>query len=270
MNLGDVMNELYESFNRYFEIVIADTPQLREQVYKIRYQVLCVEQRIPGFEPSQYPDEQERDDNDIHSTHALLKFRSTNEFIGTVRLILFNPEQPQKLFPVELNTQLDLNLCDVDKLPRQQTAEVSRFVVINRFNRRKENRRREERQPSTDGTVTENRREGAGQSDDGTVTEQRRVITDRRSGLTIALVLMAGVMRMSIQHNIRNWLSMMDTPLNRLLSFDGLAFIPIGPPINYHGMRRPYFVKVDDVLNRMRRDHHDAWRVLTADGKYGL
>ncbi len=251
MDLGDVMSELYKSFNKYFEIEIADTPQLLEQVYKIRYQVLCVEQRIPGFEPSQFPDEQEKDDNDIHSIHALLKFQSTGEYIGTVRLILFDPKQPQKPFPVELNTQLDLNLCDVDRLPRQQTAEVSRFVVINRFNRRKENRRKGEHQPGAEDAAKE-----------------QRHTPDRRSGLTIALVLMAGVMRMSMQHNIQNWLSMMDTPLNRLLSFDGLAFTPIGPAVNYHGMRRPYFVKVEDVLKRMYSNHRDAWDVLTDAGKY--
>ncbi len=253
MDLGDVMNELYNSFNKYFEIVIADTPQLLEQVYKIRYQVLCVEQRIPGFEPSQFPDQQEKDDDDAHSMHALLKFRSTDEYIGTVRLILFNPEQPQKLFPVELNTQLDLDLCDVDRLPRQHTAEVSRFVVINRFNRRKENRRRGDSQPSADGKETEERR-----------------TTDRRSGLTIALVLMAGVMRMSVQHNVRYWLSMVDTPLKRLLGFDGVELIPIGPPVNYHGMRRPYIVRVEEILQSMYKDHHDAWQVLTDAGKYDL
>ncbi|SFE61011.1 PEP-CTERM/exosortase system-associated acyltransferase [Nitrosomonas sp. Nm166] len=245
------MSVLYESFQKYFEIVIADTPELLENVYRIRYQVLCVEQRIPGFEPSHYPDQLEKDDNDSHSVHSLLRLRSSGDFIGTVRLILFNPLQPEKLFPVELNTQFDPELCNMKSLSRQQTAEVSRFVVVDRFNRRKENRRKR------DSTVSEN----------SPVSSERRS-SDRRSGLSIALMLMAGVMRMSVQHNIKNWLSMMDSPLNRLLSFDGLDFIQIGPPVDYHGIRRPYFVRVEDVLNRMYREHYDAWEVVTDCGKY--
>ncbi len=245
------MNELYNSFQKYFEIVIADTDELRQDVYKVRYKVLCLEERIPGFDPSFYPDGLEKDDYDSHSIHALLRFRSSGEFIGTVRLILFNPSQPEKLFPVEQNTQFNAEFYNTENFQRKHTAEVSRFVVVNRFNRRRENRRR------SDAGGNEN-----------AVTSERRSSSDRRSGLNIALVLMAGVMRMSVQHDIRSWLSMMDLPLNRLLSFDGLDFIPIGPPVNYHGMRRPFFVKVKDVLQRMYAEHHDAWEVMTDCGKY--
>lgn len=255
------MNDLYNSFQKFFEIVIADTAELLEKVYKIRYQVLCVEKRLPGFDADQCPDMLEKDCYDSHSSHALLKYRPTGDFIGTVRLILADSSQPDKLLPIELYGHTDPELCDIKTLPRVQTAEISRAVVVGQFDRRKgEERRKGERRKALSNTTT----------DTNKIVSHERRGADRRSALNIALVLMAGVVRMSQQYGIKNWLSIMDPALNRLLSYDGLEFNPIGPPVNYHGMRRPYFVKAEEVLTRMYATHHDAWEVVTDCGKYDL
>ncbi len=251
------MNDLYNSFQKFFEIIMADTAELLEKVYRIRYQVLCVEKRLPGFDPEHCPGMLEKDNYDPHSSHILLKYRPTGDYIGTVRLILSDSSEPDKLLPVELYGQSDPKLCDIRALPRQQTAEISRFVVIGQFDRRRgEDRRKGDRRKP----VSNNANEKNG-------TNERRG-SDRRSALNIALVLMAGVVRMSKKYDIRNWLSVMDPALNRLLSYDGLEFNPIGPPVNYHGIRRPYFVRVEEVLTRMYVKHHDAWEVVTDCGKY--
>ncbi|HLP81218.1 MAG TPA: PEP-CTERM/exosortase system-associated acyltransferase [Nitrosomonas sp.] len=253
------MNDLYNSFQRFFEIVMADTAELLDKVYKIRYQVLCVEKRLPGFDADQCPGMLEKDSYDHHSSHVLVKYRPTGDYIGTVRIILADSSQPDKLFPIELYGQSDPELCDIKTLPRIQTAEISRAVVIGQFDRRRgEDRRKGER------------RKALSNSNTNKIVSHERRGTDRRSALNIALVLMAGVVRMSKQYGIRNWLSIMDPALNRLLSYDGLEFDPIGPPVNYHGMRRPYFVKVEEVLTRMYTKHHDAWEVVTDCGKYDL
>ncbi|SEQ36001.1 N-acyl amino acid synthase, PEP-CTERM/exosortase system-associated [Nitrosomonas ureae] len=81
---------------------------------------------------------------------------------------------------------------------------------------------------------------------------------------------MAGVMRMSVKYNIRHWLSVADPALNKLMGFYGLNFNPIGPPVNYHGIRRPYYVKVEDALEKMYNEHRDAWEVVTDCGEYNL
>ncbi len=239
------MNNLYEAFHKCFEVVIADTPELLEKAYRIRYQVLCVEKRLPGFDQSLYSDGQEKDNYDSHSSHALLRHRPSGSFIGTVRLILFDELNPEKLLPVEKYGQIDSKLCNLDILPRHQTAEISRFVVVSQFNRRKSERCNLEKRK-------------------GNVIEVR----DRRSTPHLALVLMAGVLRMSANHNIKNWVSVMDPVLNRLLSYFGLGFSIIGPVIDYHGLRRPYFMNVNNVLAEMEKSHHDAWEVMTDNGKY--
>ncbi len=238
------MNDLYTTFHERFEIIIADTPELLEEVYRVRYQVLCVEQRIPGFEQTLYADGQEKDDYDSHSSHVLIRHRHSGKFIGTARLILFDSMNPEKLFPVETHGWLDPELLDMSKFPREQIAEISRFVVINHFNRRRGERR--------------NLDTRKGHS-------ERR---DRRSKLHLALVLMAGILRMCGRFNVRIWLSFMDPALNRLLSTFGLSFNPVGPIVEHHGPRKPYFLEIADTLDVMEENHHEAWVVMTDNGKY--
>lgn len=250
------MNDLYQNFQKFFEILVVDTTELLEQVYRIRYQVLCVEQRLPGFDPAHCPDEKEKDSYDSHSCHVLLRYRPTGGFIGTARLILPALSESEKPLPIELYGQTDPALCNIKALPRKQTAEISRFLVTNQFDRRKEDRRKEDRRKQTTEIDNENRE-----------TRDRRS-TDRRSGLSIGLMLMSGIMRMSVKYNIRHWFMVTDPALNKLMSFYGLNFNPIGPPVNYHGMRRSYYVKVEDVLDRMYKEHRDAWEVVTDCGTY--
>src|SRR5690349_2801494 len=221
------MNELYNSFQKYFEVVIADTAELLENAYKIRYQVLCIEQRLPGFDASLYPNELEKDDYDDHSSHVLLRLRSSGNFIGTVRLILSNPMGPEKLFPIELYGQLDPTLCDTKALPRHQIGEISRFVIMSQFQRRKGDRR-----------INDNRIDRRIENKDSTVIIERRSAErrDRRAAPPLALLLAAGIVRLSAMQKINNWLSVMDPALNRLLGYYGLELNPIGPLVNYHGL----------------------------------
>lgn len=255
------MNDLYLNFQKYFEVVVADTAELLENAYKLRYQVLCVEQRLPGFDASLYPNELEKDDYDNHSSHVLLRHLPSGNFIGTVRLIMTNPIQPEKLLPIELYGQLDPALCDIKALPRHQAGEISRFVITSQFQRRRgdrnidESERRVEKIENKEGSTEARERRSA----------ERR---DRRLAPPLALLLAAGIVRLSAEQKINNWLSVMDPALNRLLGYYGLELNPIGPLVEYHGQRRSYFAKIGDVLHRMYKEHHDAWEVVTECGKY--
>ena len=66
------MNDIVAAFNEYFEVIDADTPELLREAFRVRYQVLCVEQRAPGFPASRYPEKMESDDYDRHSFFASL------------------------------------------------------------------------------------------------------------------------------------------------------------------------------------------------------
>src|SRR5207253_10172225 len=73
-------------YRQHFEVVRASTPTLLDEVYRLRYQVYCVEHAY------ETPDEQmggrETDIYDDRSAHVLLVHKGTSAVAGTVRVIL--------------------------------------------------------------------------------------------------------------------------------------------------------------------------------------
>ena len=239
------MNDIVAAFHEYFEVIRANTPELLREVFRLRYQVLCIEQRLPGFDASRYPDEYERDNYDDHSSHVLLLHRPSGNFVGTARLILPDPDHPKKFFPLELHTRLDPLLFDLGTLPRQHTAEVSRLLIMRRFRQRQEDN---------------------GKFESNTVVEDSRIKKPRRFPHPM-LALVVGLISMSAEHKITHWVSIMDPALNRLLSHYGLQHDPIGPIAEHHGPRRPYHLDLTSMLDRMYINHKQIWELLTDYGK---
>jgi N-acyl-L-homoserine lactone synthetase len=90
-----------------------------EKIFKLRYQVYCVEK---GYLKSEdYPDGLEKDKFDEHSVHFVaLETTNTDRLIGCVRLILFNKYG----FPAELHCTLFEKTSNPNK-----TIEISRLIV---------------------------------------------------------------------------------------------------------------------------------------------
>src|SRR5690348_9147682 len=212
------MNDIVAAFHEYFEITNVNSAELLGKVFNLRYQVLCIEQRAPGFDASSYPDEMESDGYDRHSAHILLRHRPSGAFVGTARLILADPLHPEKLFPTERHMRFDPALLDTSRLHRKQTGEISRLVVIRRFSRRKD--------------------ELLDALQSGSRIEKWTPTIKRRFPHPM-LALAVGIIRMSVENNVTHWLSVMEPALNRLLSLYGLHLDPVGPLIDHHGLRRP-------------------------------
>ncbi|AHK80773.1 hypothetical protein M911_13930 [Ectothiorhodospira haloalkaliphila] len=68
-----------------YEVVVADTREMRRIHHRLRYQVYCLE---TGYEdPAAFPDGMERDEWDEYSIPFLVRHRPSGEWIGTMRLI---------------------------------------------------------------------------------------------------------------------------------------------------------------------------------------
>ncbi len=238
-------NDMLSAFDEYFEIITADTPELLEQSFHLRYTVLCIEARAPGFEAAHYPDGMEIDEYDRHAHHILLRHRSTNSFIGSARLIFPDPANPEKPFPAEQHTQINPALIDISKLPRQHTVEISRFILLGKYSRRREERRRSETRPNGD----------------------QRDPSNRRRFPHPMLAISVGIIRMCIRLGITHWFSVMEPSLNRLLGLYELQLDPIGPLIDYHGPRRPYYAEISKVMDRMQKNNYQIWELVTDQGK---
>lgn len=241
-----MQNDLINAFDEYFEIVTADSPELLEEAFRLRYTVLCIEARLPGFSVEDYPDGRETDEFDRHSHHLLLKHRPSNSFIGGARLIYPDPLNLQAPLPIEQHTQINHELLDTSKLSRQSTAEISRFLLLGRYSRRRENLRK-----SPDWLI------GTQQDQDG----------DRRRFPHPMLAIAVGIIRTCIQHNITHWFSVMEPALNRLLGLYDLQLDPIGPLADYHGPRRPYYADIRKVLERMHTNNPQVWELVTNHGE---
>ena len=84
------MNNIIGNFNQYFEMVPAISDELKNEVYKLRYQVYCKENGDKtGFKiPVGLPEGFEFDEYDSHSSHYLIRHRNRGTIMATTRLIL--------------------------------------------------------------------------------------------------------------------------------------------------------------------------------------
>lgn len=237
------MNDITAAFHEYFEVVFADTPSLLENVFNLRYRILCIENKYPNVDAANYPDELERDEYDDRSLHLLLRHRPSNTFVGTARLICSNSSDIEQKFPVELHTQFYSAYADLS-VPRAQAVEISRFGILSDFFKRKSD---------LDFAINK--------------ISKYPDISRRRRFPHPMLGLAVGIIQMCAKYGIYYWFSAMEPALNRLLGFYGLQLHPIGPLTEYNGLRRPYYICLLDVLERLHANHHDIWELATDNGR---
>lgn len=113
-------SEVLRIVNPWFAVESAESPESLREVFRVRYQVYCVERR---FEPGEGGIE--TDYFDATARHVLLRYRPTGQAIGTVRLILPGAGDTGGMLPMELLADLPR----LRKLPRSRLAEISRFAL---------------------------------------------------------------------------------------------------------------------------------------------
>lgn len=228
-------------------MVPAHSDELKNEVYKLRYQVYCIE---TGFESLHlHPASIEYDEYDSHSSHYLILHKKTETYAATTRLILPNIDNGEKLFPIEKYTYID-NIELSNNIPRANLAEASRFCVSKEFKRRR----------NEAGTLT------GIESDwvDIFTEKERRVFPHLTIGLLACLI------NISSKNNIHYWYAVMEPSLARFFLSLGMYFIPIGPIADYHGKRRPYIIKVSELLDGVFKKNLDYWNMMSNKSIFGL
>lgn len=241
--------DLLAHFMRYFEILRADTPGLLEEVFRLRYQVYCVEGTVPGFAPRDFPDALERDVYDARSMHCLLRHRQTGVYAGTVRLVCADPARVDTPFPLEVASgpEIEQEYLRIAAQFRRCIGECSRFILARQFRARAG----EARWPDGLAKVI-----GSGPERD-----------DRRAPTHPVLGLLKAGMIMSWERRVSYWYVGMEPRLDRRLRQFAFALRPISPAIDYHGPCRAHWGYLPDVLAQMREKRPEVWRLLTGDGE---
>ena len=239
------MRTLETIFHENFEIIPATSPQLLEQVFRIRFEVLCLDKAIETFEKQKYPDCLEMDEYDERSQHYLVYHKESDTYAATVRLIFSGGSKDLKAFPMIGAARNQVDMALLSELPLGEVAEISRLLI------RKEFRTRLKKDVFTEGSYEDYKK----------LTREKRLVTHPIIGLLTA------IMRMSSQNGIKYWFAGMEPSLDKRLRQLGLHLTPLGPMVKFHGMRRPYLGVIDDVINALYFNNRDIWGFITEQGK---
>jgi N-acyl amino acid synthase of PEP-CTERM/exosortase system len=195
-------------YRRYLTVLRANSEELLDKVFRLRFQVYCLER---GFEDAaEYPDGREQDGEDSRSLHSLLLDRATGSAVGTVRLILPRGGDDLPVFRL-----IGAGRRHGAGLPLETTAEVSRFAVAKAF-----------RRPLEEGWHP-----GPGRAP---------IAGGRGPALQLLTFgLIQAVVMMSAFGEVTHIVAMMEPALLRLLRRLGIAFHPLGEPVEHHGLRQP-------------------------------
>jgi len=225
-------------YNEQFAVIPAATPELQDQAYALRYQVYCVEH--PFEDPAQQTNEREMDRYDSHSVHAILLHKPSSAVVGCVRLVLPTASEGVSALPLRqlLN---DEGRRRLDQCPPDRIGEISRYAVSKMFRRRQGE---------------------ALYADVGFFDLSDR--DSRRLVPHISLGLMQGAGKLAASHGITHVCAAMAPALMRLLERFGLSFEPLGPPIDYHGLRQPCIAECEQLLAGMEKRNPGYYRLVDA------
>ena len=231
---------LGKGFKQYFEIIPALSDTLRDEVFKLRHQVYCVDL---GFEPER-PDKRETDAYDAQSLHILIRSVHTGGFIGCTRVVRTRADDPHQPLPFEKScaAALDRSIVDPARLPREKIGEISRLAVTSRFRKRK----------------------GEGQTPQGTADKIYGTWRHPRFPY-ISAGLFFGVIELARQHGIET-LFLLTEPrevgsINRL----GAKCQIIGSPIEHRGKRVPSRVIAGRVQSDVNFLIRKLYRTVAAE-----
>lgn len=239
----------YNVFYKLFDVVLADTPELKAAAHRIRYQVFCLEHE--GFEdPKAHPDGQEKDAYDVHAEHALLVYRPTGRPIGTVRIVKHNAENWHQSFPMQ-------NLCKShylhDETYVKNSCEFSRLCISRDLRDEIKNELR-----LLSNVFSFN-------SDKHFAIYEKPILNIALAAAPLALV--RGAMEMAMNNGCLNIFGIMEPRHMRRLEVAGLVHEQIGPEMEYHGKRVPFVCNILEVFENAFLHNHEMWNIVTMKGK---
>ncbi|PUA30557.1 MAG: GNAT family N-acetyltransferase [Cellvibrio sp. 79] len=205
-------------FSQYLQPQIALTDEYKQEVYNLRHQVYCEELHYED----EKSDHLECDEFDERAIHCCIRHLGSAQLAGTVRLITANNNS--ELLPLQEFCSTALTHADLHPqrfLPRQ-ICEISRLAVPAAFRKRQ-----------TDqfaGVAT------------GAINESTFSVQELRFFPYIAISLYMAAIAMTYKTRRFHTFVMMEPRLARSLNFVGIHFQPIGPCIEYHGKRAPYYI----------------------------
>lgn len=236
------------SFFDRFSLELATSEALRAESYRLRHRIYVRELQYERAED--FPHGLEFDAWDRRALTVLLRHRASNRFIGCVRLITADPDDPTQPFPFEATARAHLpqdargvgqvpaqvpaqisDIAGLNPAPRKHIGEVSRLAIVREF-RRRCNDDDPDLIPYTDWT-------GAG--------------PDRRSSDRVppALGLIFSATWLGIEIGLEAVFVIMELRLARLLRSLGLHFTQITEPVQFRGLRAAFEIRREALMGEL-------------------
>lgn len=211
-------NQISMHFSEYLHPVIAFSDEIKQESFKIRHGVYCEELKFEELKANS----QETDDFDLHSTHCLIKHIPTGTYAGTVRIV--RTLDKDQLLPIEKYciSSIDEKSVHPKDFPRHEICEISRLAIPAKFRKRATDR--------FNGSAT------------GAINEHVYSERELRCFPFIAVGLYLSAASITLHHGIQHCFVMMEPRLARSLRFVGIPFQQVGPVVEYHGKRAPYYI----------------------------
>jgi N-acyl amino acid synthase of PEP-CTERM/exosortase system len=227
MKANNTAKNIADHFTAFLAPQVASTPSLKAEVFRIRHQVYCEELH---FEKPK-AERQETDEFDQHSLFALIKHKPSNIYTGCVRLVKSSNEN--ELLPIEKYciASITNEALHPKNFKREEICEISRLAVKGDFRRRKTDKFK--------GSAT------------GVISENCYSEAELRCFPFIAIGLYMVAATLAIDTNRKHVYVMMEPRLARSMKFIGITFKQLGPAIEYHGLRAPYYISPQIFLDNL-------------------
>ena len=228
-------------FNQFLNAEIAMNQAAKAEVFKIRHHVYCEE--LAFEEVNQQ--EQEIDEFDSRSLFSLIKHKPSNTFTSCVRIVTTG--STDELLPIEKYCMHSITneALNPQKFNRKNIAEISRLAVKSDFRRRKADKLRN--------------------SGIGAFSKSGYSETELRCFPFIAIGLYMSAAIISKAYGITHVYVMMEPKLARSLKFIGITFLQLGDPVDYHGLRAPYYIQTETFIRDLSPNFRELFETIERD-----
>lgn len=233
------MKNLTTLYRSSLQAHTATTTAERNEAFRLRYQVYCLER---GFEPPGMSGKQiETDTYDKNAIHFLTRYRATRSVLGVTRLVVDQADTASSL-PIEshaipgVETALNELRADGHRL-----AEVSRLAVTRDLGSLC--RAPAKASVSLDPSFMMSPPPSA----NDIIASPARIIPQH-----ISMGLLALLFKKSRDAGITHWVALLDAALVRCYSRFGIQGRTIGPAIEHRGLRQPVLMKLSEVWGHIQ------------------
>lgn len=215
-------------FASFFKPDVSNSKKSIEASFSIRHAVYAEELKLEPENELKL----ETDEFDSHSIHCLIQHIGRELYAGTVRII--RSSSADEPLPIEKFCEDSITnaVLHPKNFAREDIVEISRLAVPSEFRRRQMDK--------FEGAAT------------GVINEDTYSEKELRCFPFIAIGLYLTATAVLMQLNIHHCYVMVEPRLARSMRLVGLEFEQIGPIVDYHGKRAPFFINPMKVQNSLR------------------